>query len=167
LLEAKNQKECDPPSLRLHRNAVHLVLRRKELMSRLLATVPLAAILAIATPTAAESPVQAGWPDIIEAKDFDELSQKWCAASRDLDHIFILPASLFVNSRELVCDTGTYKLYRVVSAGDPEDFEYYIDPPFGNENRLGCDGKAGRKMEVVAVSCRPELASNSPSGAAD
>lgn len=92
----------------------------------------------------------------IQAKSFEELQQKWCAAKRDVGHIFVLPASLFVDSRELLCDTGTYKLYRVVSVDDPDDFEYYIDPPFGKENRLGCDGKAGLKTKVVAVNCRPE-----------
>jgi hypothetical protein len=125
-------------------------------MSRLVASIPFATLVAIATPAVAESPDQAAWPDIIQAKDFDELSQKWCAASRDTDHIFVLSASLFVNGREVVCDTGAYKLYRVISADDADDYEYYIDPPLGTENRLGCDGKAGLKMTVIAVNCRPE-----------
>ena len=56
----------------------------------------------------------------------------------------------------MVCDTGTYKLYRVIPSDDADDFEYYIVPPFGKANRLGCDGKAGLKVEVVAVNCRPE-----------
>jgi hypothetical protein len=125
-------------------------------MFRLLASIPFAALLTVAPPAVAQSPDQAAWPDIIQAKDFDELSQKWCAASRDMHHILVLPASLFVNSRELVCDTGAYKLYRVVPADDADDYEYYIDPPFGKENRLGCDGKAGLKVKVIAVDCRPE-----------
>lgn len=137
-------------------------------MSHLVTLIPLAAILAIATAAAAESPDQGAWPDIVQARNFNELSQKWCAANRDVIHVFVLPASLFVNSRELVCkDTGIYKLYRVVRPDASGDFEYYIDPPFGKESRLGCDGKAGLKMEVVAVNCRPELAANSPSKATD
>lgn len=122
-------------------------------MSRLAASLPFAAILAIATAAAAGSTDQAAWPAITQVKDYNELSQKWCAASRNVDHIFVLPASLFVNGREVVCDTGTYKLYRVVPADDSDDFEYYIVPPFGKANRLGCDGKAGLKVEVVAVNC--------------
>ena len=137
-------------------------------MSRLVVPISLAALLAIATPAAAASPGQAAWPDIIEAKDFDELSQKWCAANRNGIHILVLPASLFVNSKELVCkETGTYKLYRVIPDDDADDYEYYIDPPFGKEPRLGCDGKANPKMDVVAVNCRPELAATPPAGAND
>jgi hypothetical protein len=125
-------------------------------MSRLVVSLPFAALFAVATPAVAEPSDQAAWPDIIQAKDFDELSQKWCAASRDVDHILVLPASLFVNSRELVCDTGTYKLLRVVPTDDSDDFEYYVDPPFGKADRLRCDGKAGLKVEVVAVNCQPD-----------
>lgn len=125
-------------------------------MVRSVSFMSLAMTLAFATPAVCGSPAKAEWPDVIEAKTFDELQEKWCAASRDVSHVLVLPASLFVDSRELVCETGTYKLYRVVAVDDPDDFEYYIDPPFGKENRLGCDGKAGLKTEVVAVNCRPE-----------
>lgn len=125
-------------------------------MSRLVASISMAFTLAFATPAVCESLDETAWPDVTQARTFDELSQKWCTAKRDVDHIFVLPASLFVDSRELVCESETYKLYRVVSAGDPEDYEYYLDPPYGKENRLGCDGKAGLKTKVVAINCRPE-----------
>ena len=125
-------------------------------MSRLVAFISLTMTLAFATPAVSEALAETAWPDVVQAKSFDELQQKWCAAKKDVGHIFVLPSSLFVDSRELVCDTGTYKLYRVVSVDDPDDLEYYIDPPFGKENRLGCDGKAGLKTQVVAVNCRPE-----------
>jgi len=125
-------------------------------MSRLVVFISLTMTLVFATPAVCESPDEIAWPDVVQAKTFDELSEKWCAAKRDVDHVYVLPASLFVDSRELVCETGTYKLYRVVSVDDPDDFEYYIDPPLGKENRLGCDGKAGLKTKVVAVNCRPE-----------
>jgi hypothetical protein len=125
-------------------------------MSRLVATISLTMILACATHGVCESGEEIAWPDVIQPKTFDELQKKWCETKRDVDHIFVLPASLFVDSRELVCDTATYKLYRVVSVDDPEDFEYYIDPPFGTGTHLGCDGKAGLKTNVVAVNCRPE-----------
>ncbi len=67
----------------------------------------------------------------------------------------VLPATLFVDSQELICDSGPYKLYRIIEHDDPDDFEYYLDPPFGAEFRLGCDGKAGRSMKTIAVNCRP------------
>lgn len=93
---------------------------------------------------------------IISVKNDAELQAKWCAADPNVDHIVILPSSLFVDSKTLLCGHGPYKLYRIIEHDDPDDFEYYIDPPPGNEKRLGCDGKAGRKMERVAVNCRPE-----------
>ena len=55
-----------------------------------------------------------------------------------------------------ICDSGPYKLYRIVDLQDTDDFSYSLDPPFYNRGaRLGCDGKAGRGMQTVAVNCRP------------
>lgn len=116
----------------------------------------LAGVTLSSMPALADAKDDDDWPNIVQAKTFDDLHQKWCAAARDKTHVFVLPASLFVDSRELECDTGAYKMYRVVPPDDADDFEYYIDPPFGKENRLGCDGKAGIKVKVVAVNCRPE-----------
>lgn len=92
---------------------------------------------------------------IIQAKDHAELQEKWCAANPNVEHIFVLPASLFVDSQQLICDGGPYKLYRLIEHDDPDDFEYFLDPPFANKTRLGCDGKAGRTMQTIAVNCRP------------
>jgi hypothetical protein len=92
---------------------------------------------------------------IIQANDFAELNEKWCAANPKVEHIFVLPAALFVDSQQLNCDSGPYKLYRLIEHDDPDDFEYFLDPPFGNKTRLGCDGKAGRSMKIIAVNCRP------------
>jgi hypothetical protein len=56
----------------------------------------------------------------------------------------------------------SYKLYRIIEPTDTDDFEYLLDPPFyARGNRLGCDGKAGRTMQTVAVNCRPLNASGS------
>jgi hypothetical protein len=47
-------------------------------------------------------------------------------------------------------------LYRIIEATDTDDFEYFLDPPiYARGNRLGCDGKAGRTMQTVALNCRP------------
>ncbi|MDJ0513998.1 MAG: hypothetical protein QNJ62_11210 [Methyloceanibacter sp.] len=121
------------------------------------AIVGLIVLQAMSTPASSNSNDALAWPDVIQATDFTDLSQKFCSASRDRDHVLVLPASLFVDAREIECEgTGTYKLYRVVPPDDEDDFEYYIDPPFGKVNRLGCDGKAGRGAAVIAVNCRPE-----------
>ena len=125
-------------------------------MPRLVGFIALAFVWVVATPAVPASMTTPSDVSVIRANDHDDLNKKWCAARTDVDHIFILPASLFVDSRELICGSGVYRLYRVVAADDPDDFEYYIDPPFGTEKRLGCDGKAGLKMEVIAVNCRPE-----------
>jgi hypothetical protein len=66
----------------------------------------------------------------------------------------VLPASMFVDSDELICPSGPNKLYRILEHNDPDDFEYYVDPPFGDTSRLACDGKAGRLMTTIAVNCR-------------
>lgn len=124
-------------------------------MSRIAATIVAVAcgagtFLALSDTKSAESEAL-----IIQAKDHKELNEKFCAASPDVEHILVLPASLFVDSQEVICDSGPYKLYRIIEHDDPDDFEYYLDPPFGAESRLGCDGKAGRSMKIIAVNCRP------------
>jgi hypothetical protein len=110
----------------------------------------IAAVLATATPATSEPQVV-----IIQAKDHAELKEKWCAADPNVELVLVLPASLFVDSEQLICDGGPYKLYRVIENDDPDDYEYYLDPPFANKTRLGCDGKAGRTMQTVALNCRP------------
>jgi hypothetical protein len=125
-------------------------------MSRCIAPLSFATILATVAPAIAASSDQAAWPDVVQVKSFEELSQKWCDASRDSDYVFVLPASLFVDGRQVICDSGTYKLYRTVPADDTGDYEYHLVPPFGKANVLGCDGKAGLKVETVAINCRPQ-----------
>ncbi len=129
-------------------------------MHRVVVSVAFAAVLASVAPAFSESgPASAPQTDdipIIRAKDHADLNEKWCAANPNIEHIFVLPASLFVDSEQLICESGPYKLYRIIEHDDTDDFEYFLDPPsYGKENRLGCDGKAGRTMQTVAVNCRP------------
>jgi hypothetical protein len=127
------------------------------MVHRLVVFVAIAAGLASAGPALSESASVPESPDalIVQAKDHAELQQKWGAANPNVEHIFVLPASLFVDSEQLICDGGPYKLYRLIEHDDPDDFEYFLDPPFANKTRLGCDGKAGRTMQTIAVNCRP------------
>jgi hypothetical protein len=99
---------------------------------------------------------EAGGVSIVEAYTPADLKAKFCAADPTREHVFVLPTAMFVDSEELVCPVGPYKLYRILEHNDPDDFEYYLDPPFGATGRLGCDGKGGRTMKFVAVNCRPE-----------
>jgi hypothetical protein len=126
-------------------------------MNRLVVSAAIATVLAVAGPAFSEPASVAEGPDalIIQANTSAELKEKWCAANPNVEHIFVLPASLFVDSEQLICDGGPYKLYRLVENDDPDDFEYFLDPPFANKTRLGCDGKAGRTMQTIAVNCRP------------
>jgi len=126
-------------------------------MNRLVVSVAIAAVLAVAGPAVSEPASVAEGPDalIIQANTSAELKEKWCAANPNVEHIFVLPASLFVDSEQLICDGGPYKLYRLIENDDPDDYEYFLDPPYANKTRLGCDGKAGRTMKTIAVNCRP------------
>lgn len=129
-------------------------------MDRVVISVAIAAVLAGTAPAFPESePASApatNGVSIIQASNHAELNEKWCAANPNIEHIFVLPASLFVDSEQLICDSGPYKLYRIIEHDDTDDFEYFLDPPvYGKENRLGCDGKAGRSMQTIAVNCRP------------
>jgi len=121
----------------------------------------IAAVLISVAPASSESvpasEPQPSWPPIIiQAKDRAELTQKFCAADSNVETILVLPASLFVDAEQMICDSGPYKLYRIIEATDTDDFEYFLDPPiYGQHNRLGCDGKAGLTQKIVAINCRP------------
>lgn len=119
----------------------------------------IAAVLVSVAPSSSESesaPSASSDALIIQAKDHADLTEKFCAANPDIEHIFVLPASLFVDSEQVICDSGPYKLYRIIEHDDTDDYEYFLDPPFyGKANRLGCDGKAGKTMQTIAVNCRP------------
>jgi len=121
-----------------------------------------AAVLATAGSGLSEDKVpasepQPSWPPIvIQVKDRAELIDKFCMADSNLETIVVLPASLFVDAEQMLCGSGPYKLYRIIEATDTDDFEYFLDPPiYGQSNRLGCDGKAGKTQKIVAINCRP------------
>jgi hypothetical protein len=132
----------------------------REKMDRRIVSLALAAVLAsvgaaFAGSAADSEPATAEVP-VTRATTHAELNEKWCAADPNVEQIFVLPASLFVDSEQLICDSGPYKLYRIIEHDDTDDFEYFLDPPvYGKANRLGCDGKAGRTMQTIAVNCRP------------
>lgn len=117
------------------------------------AALAIAAALVNAAPAASEP--EGGKASIIQVSTSAELQEKLCAADVNAEHILVLPASLFVDSEQLICNDAPYKLYRVIEHDDPDDYEYFLDPPFGHTTRLGCDGKAGRSMQIVALNCRP------------
>ena len=129
-------------------------------MNRRVIAVAIAVALVSSAPASsdpASNPAAEG-PDalIIQAKDHTELSSKFCAANPNVEDLIVLPASLFVDSHQVICDNGPYKLYRIIEHDDTDDYEYFLDPPiYGKENRLGCDGKAGLNMQTIAVNCRP------------
>jgi hypothetical protein len=126
-------------------------------VARLVFPMAIAAVLISVAQASSESE-PASSPDalIIQAKDHAELTEKFCAANPNIEHIFVLPASLFVDSEQLICDGGPYKLYRIIEHDDTDDYEYFLDPPFyAGNSRLGCDGKAGKTMQTIAVNCRP------------
>ena len=125
-------------------------------MDRRVVCVAIAAVLADAGPAFSDPVPETSDTLIIQVKDHAGLTEKFCAANPNVEHILVLPASLFVDSQQLICDNGPYKLYRIIEHDDTDDFEYFLDPPiYGKANRLGCDGKAGLTMQTIAVNCRP------------
>ena len=125
-------------------------------MDRRIVFAAVAAVLATAVPAFSDPAPATDDTLIIQVKDHAELTEKFCAANPNVEHVLVLPAPLFVDSQHLICDNGPYKLYRIIKHDDTDDFEYFLDPPFyGKANRLGCDGKAGLTMQIIAVNCRP------------
>ncbi|HEX2448523.1 MAG TPA: hypothetical protein VHK26_10120 [Methyloceanibacter sp.] len=127
----------------------------RQKLDRSAVVMAIAAMISAGPASSQSTPTRDDTP-IVQVKDHDELTKKFCAADANVEHIFVLPASLFVDSEQVICDSGPYKLYRIIEQDDTDDFEYFLDPPvYGKANRLGCDGKAGRTMQTIAVNCRP------------
>ena len=116
-------------------------------MDRRVIAVAIAVALVSSAPASsdpASNPAAEG-PDalIIQAKDHAELSSKFCAANPNIEHIIVLPASLFVDSQQVICDSGPYKLYRIIEHDDTDDFEYFLDPPmYGKAESVGLRWKS-------------------------
>src|SRR5689334_16482642 len=49
----------------------------------------------------------------IQVKDQAELNEKFCAANPNMEHVLVLPASLFGDGQQVICASGPYKLYRI------------------------------------------------------
>jgi len=128
-------------------------------VDRLAAPLVMTALLVSVAPASSKSEStssRAADSLIIQVKDQDELAEKFCAADPNIEHVLVLPAALFVDSQQVICTSGPYKLYRIIEHDDTDDYEYFLDPPFyAKGNRLGCDGKAGKTMQTIAVNCRP------------
>jgi hypothetical protein len=123
----------------------------RQKLDRSAVVMAIAAMISAGPASSQSTPTRDDTP-IVQVKDHDELTKKFCAADANVEHIFVLPASLFVDSEQVICDSGPYKLYRIIEQDDTDDFEYFLDPPvYGKANRLGCDGKAGRTMQTIAV----------------
>jgi hypothetical protein len=128
----------------------------ETMVPRLVIFAAIGSVLASAGPVSSTAAPATSDALIIQAKDRPELNKKFCAANPNIEHIFVLPASLFVDSEQVICDSGPYKLYRIVEHDDTDDYEYFLDPPsYSKGSRLGCDGKAGRTMQTIAINCRP------------
>jgi hypothetical protein len=144
-----------------HKTSLGLMASRagREMVDRRVIPMAIAAVLVGAAPASSESESASAAPSdalIIQVKDQAELNEKFCAANPNMEHVLVLPASLFVDAQQVICASGPYKLYRIIEHDDTDDFEYFLDPPiYGKANRLGCDGKAGMSMQTIAVNCRP------------
>jgi hypothetical protein len=142
--------------VRLPANQIVAEKLGRQKVDRPVIPIAIAVLLLGALPASSDPASETPDTLIVQAKDHDELTAKFCAASPNLEHVFVLPASLFVDSEQVICDNGPYKLYRIIEHDDTDDYEYFLDPPvYGKTNRLGCDGKAGKTMQTIAVNCRP------------
>ena len=65
---------------------------------------------------------------VIQAGSNAELREKFCNADPRKELVLVLPARLFVDSEQVICEADPYKLYRIVSVYDTDDFEYWLDP---------------------------------------
>lgn len=92
---------------------------------------------------------------IVEANNYDELSDKFCAANHSAEHILVLPAAIYDSHKTIECESGTFGLRVAEPKEDPGHKIYNIDPPHGAASALDCDGKADIGMAIIALNCYP------------
>ena len=92
---------------------------------------------------------------ISQAANYDEFSKQFCSASRDAEHIFVLPSAVFSQQKSIKCDDGEYQLRVSEHQDDPGHNIFNIDPPHGSKASLDCDGKADIGMTTIAINCVP------------
>ena len=75
-------------------------------MDRRVIPMAIAAVLVGVAPASSESESASAAPSdalIIQVKDQAELNEKFCAANPNMEHVLVLPASLFVDSQQVIC----------------------------------------------------------------
>ena len=75
-------------------------------MHRFVIALGLAGLLAGAVSAFADPAPASSGASIIEVKDHDALNKAWCAADPTIEHIIVLPASLFVDSEQMSATAG-------------------------------------------------------------
>ena len=98
---------------------------------------------------------------VTEAADLAEFQEHFCAAGRESERIFVVPAAIFTETQSVGCEDGTSTLRMTESADDPGHTVFNIDPPHGVESAFDCDGKADTGMSMVALNCIPASAEQS------
>ncbi|MCP4328907.1 MAG: hypothetical protein GY791_10780 [Alphaproteobacteria bacterium] len=92
---------------------------------------------------------------VTQAVAYDDFRNKFCAASRDFAHIFIVPIAVFDDYKSVTCSDGESTLRVSEPADDPGHKVYNIDPPHGAKKGLDCDSKADIGMTFIAINCIP------------
>ncbi len=95
---------------------------------------------------------------VSQAGNYAEFKEQFCAASRDGEHIFVVPAAMFSEQKGVTCADGESGLRVSEPADDPGHTVFNIDPPHGVETAFDCDGKADTGMTMVALNCIPASA---------
>lgn len=95
---------------------------------------------------------------VSQAADLAEFEKRFCGASREGEHIFVVPAAIFTETQSVNCEDGTSTLRMTQPADDPGHTVFNIDPPHGIEAAFDCDGKADTGMEMIALNCIPAAA---------
>lgn len=95
---------------------------------------------------------------VSQAGDFAEFEQQFCDASREGEHIFVVPAAVFSEQESVTCEDGESTLRTSEPEDDPGHVVFNIDPPHGVEMAFDCDGKADIGMATVALNCLPASA---------
>lgn len=92
---------------------------------------------------------------VSQVADYDEFTEKFCSVSRDSQHIFVLPITVFKEQKSVSCADGESKLRTSEPEDDPGHIVLNIDPPHGSKASFDCDGKADIDMTSVAINCLP------------
>ncbi len=116
---------------------------------------PATAIVGLVLAGCSSSGSENGSDLVVLVNDAQTLTEKFCGASQDSEHILVAPLSTLQSTSSISCSDGDYSVLVADAEADPGHIMLNISPPPASPKGLDCDGKADIGVSQAALNCFP------------